>query len=262
MSTPLVIPEGFNDWPRLEQIEHYLKAGLKIHPCYGPHEECNDPGKQPRWTIEQRLTVTPDQVMNHFRYHPNDNVGMVPYNGHASLDLDSIDRLDKNPMAAFRILYPKLYDRRPFVLADRGDHVPLFVPDVPIGVGKIEKPGLIPGLNLEIFLGANGGTANIVMPPSVHKTGHRYNWGGFGEEITIYISPLYVEFGFNTKEPEAEQHENNATWRRQFKGDLRSLDMFRLCQNVSLEVATLEHSRLSVQCLGPTSTPTVKTGTR
>src|SRR5215471_11854899 len=149
----LSIPADFNTWPKQEQINHYLKAGLKIHPCYGPKAtKCTSPGKQPRWKITQRLSAKPEEILEHFKHHPDDNVGMVPTGGHIALDIDAQQQAPRGAAESFRLLFPKLFER-PYVPCTRGFHIHLLASAIPQNQGKIDVPDYLPGVNLEVHVG-------------------------------------------------------------------------------------------------------------
>jgi hypothetical protein len=194
---PLTIPEGFNNWPRLDQIGYYLDQGLIIHSCHGPKEKCQSPGKKPRWDIPQRLAASKLEVLAHFKRHPKDNVGMVPTGGNIQLDIDAHDRTAKEPLAAYQALYPKLFEG-PYVLCDRGLHVPFFATEIPQGQKKIVVENYLPGLNLEIHVGI-GAPANVILPPSVHASGHVYAWARPGGFFAAGFVPFAGGYTFNMK---------------------------------------------------------------
>jgi hypothetical protein len=238
-NSPLIIPDGFNAWPKEPKIEHYYAAGVCPHPCYGPSDKCSHPGKQPRWEIERRLTASLGEVMDHFRLHPNDNVGIVPTGGHIVLDLDLVkeykERGDRSPLEAWRVLYPKLFEQ-PYVPCDRGFHNPLFCTAIPQGQGKIEVHGILPGLNLEVHVGT-GNPANVIVPPSIHQSGHRYLWAGSGAETSgdfrAVLRRLNVKIVFDGA-PQEKAQETGAAWKSRFKGDLRTLNTDGLCQRLGI----------------------------
>ena len=96
----LIIPPDFNSWPREKQIRHYLDLGLRIQPLY-PYDDTTvkHPGKQPRLTTEQRLAWTSKQLIEHFRSHPTDNIGMIPMTPNIAIDLD--DKSDGKSLQFF-----------------------------------------------------------------------------------------------------------------------------------------------------------------
>jgi hypothetical protein len=83
----LTIPSGFNDWSRGDQIRHYLSAGLRLQPVYGPNAATKDPGKAPRLTLEQRLALTNEAVLGWFQNGTEDNLGQIPNKPHVAIDL-------------------------------------------------------------------------------------------------------------------------------------------------------------------------------
>jgi hypothetical protein len=174
---------------------------------------------------------------------------MCPANGHASTDTDLVDGADRTPLVAFKTLFPKLYaPDRPRVTACRGEHIPLFIPDVPPDAGKIDKPSILPGLNIEFFLGPKGNTANVIMPPSVHESGHKYVWESSGEAFQILLQQLYLRFALGSQPGSGPESPKDSCWLSRFKGDLRTLDLVSLCQRVGEGCTTLDSKRISIPC--------------
>jgi DNA polymerase-1 len=229
---PLTIPEGFNGWGRLTQIEYYLEQHLVIHPCYGPKAKCGSPGKQPRWQVQQRLAASKLEVLDHFKRHPDDNIGMVPTGNHVVLDPDLNKELkargDLRPLEDWHALHPKLFEHL-HAICDRGPHHHVLCSGIPAGQGKINVPNYLPGLSLEIFVGQK---LNVILPPSVHPSGHIYRWGA-ATELVLGFPQLLDNFRVNGERAQAPS-QDDGSWKSTFKGDLRTLAVKQLCKALDI----------------------------
>src|SRR5262249_13377932 len=106
MSSPLITPAGFNNWPRSDKIDYFLEIGRLIHPCYPPDAKgCVDPGKSPKWTLERRLKASAEERRRAFRGN-HDNVGLVPLAPDVFLDVDNLNGCG---MKVFEARHPNLY---------------------------------------------------------------------------------------------------------------------------------------------------------
>jgi DNA polymerase-1 len=231
----IILPDGFESGSRIEQITYLLDLAAVLHPCYGPKSKCVSPGKQPRWPEAGRLSASRLERLEHFKSHPNDNVGLVPLGDQAALDPDLDKKLkatgNLQPLEDWRLLYARLFEYL-HVFSWRGFHHHLLCTDIPVGQGKISVPNYLPGLSLDIFIGPK---CNIIIPPSVHPSGHIYRWGGTQEPQLSYqqlLERLRVD-GNGAKSQQPPRHDDGA-WKSAFKGDLRTLAADELCKALGL----------------------------
>jgi hypothetical protein len=226
--TPLIIPPDINTWPRKKQVEYYLDClGWRIHPLYGPNDPYAErPGKQPKLTEEQRLALTRDDVLRIFANGTPDNVGKVPFAPHITLDLD--DQGEGASLEFFLRINPE-WAQRPHVRSSaRGTHFHALCPDLPPGVKKLKSENFLPKLNAELFADP---AYNVVLPPSVHVSGSRYQWVGSGPLPVVNWASLCETFRFAV-EPKTKTV--SLAWMRQYKGDLRSLNLVGLCKHLGV----------------------------
>lgn len=225
--TPLYIPPDFNRWPRKKQVEYYLDLGWRIQPVYGPNDPRSDrPGKQPRLTERERMSLTREDVLRMFANGSPDNVGQVPCAPHATLDLD--DEGNGDSLAFFFKMFPDFAQRPHVKSSELGAHIHLLCPDLPEGFKKLSSKNFLPKLNAELFIHPSG---NVVLPPSIHACGNRYEWIGSGVLPVVNWPWLRDTFRFGS-EPEAR--ETSLEWMRRYKGDLRSLDLVGLCRRLGI----------------------------
>jgi hypothetical protein len=219
----------------MDQIDYYLEQGRLIHPCYPPDATgCIDPGKTPRWTVERRLKASREERRRAFEGN-NDNVGLVPVAPDVILDVDDRSS-DKHGMRVFDVRHPRLYGDTLRHPTGDGAHFHLYCEDVPPGQGKIKIRNYLGLVTVEIFVGAG---ENIIIPPSVHFNGTKYVYGGIQSIKTRWIL-VPKAFGYD---PEKEQEEekrrrsdghnghDGPDWKRVFKGNLLSLDIFALADH-------------------------------
>jgi DNA polymerase I-like protein with 3'-5' exonuclease and polymerase domains len=237
-----VIPDGFDKGNRLDQITYLLDQHAKIHPCYGPKDKCTNPGKQPRWPVEERLNAPRLKILNHFKTHPNDNVGLVPVDGHIAFDPDLAkefkERGDLGPLDAWKLLCAWFFEFL-HALTDRGFHHHAFCPDVPANQGKISVPNYLPGIHLEVLVGP---VCNVIIPPSIHPSGHVYCWCAHQEAQLGSFAQTLEQFRINGTQPrEKQSRHDDGTWKTAFKGDLRTLAIDELCRTLDLYGEALEN---------------------
>jgi hypothetical protein len=236
------IPSDINKWPRPTQISYYLDCGLLLQPVYGPGAAVKDAGKRPRLTLEERLALTRDQVLAWFGNGSPDNVGQIPRRPHVSIDLD-----DKSPdcraLRAFWMLEPDLANI-PRVRSHRGVHLHFLCNDIPADISTLKTINLLPGLNAELFCDP---ACNIILPPSVHPSGIRYEWEGTGIIPLIPWTELQRIFKFKV---DAEHCHKSSEWKRQFRGDLRTLDLVALCTQLGIygQELSRDEGKHSVKC--------------
>jgi hypothetical protein len=237
----LLLPTDFESGNRLEQITYLLDLSVRLHPCYGPTAKCTSPGKQPRWKEEGRLSASRLEILNHFKRYPDDNIGLIPVGGHVVLDPDLNKKLKESgnlqPLEDWKLLFTRLFEWL-HALSWRGFHHHLFLSEIPADQGKISIPNYLPGLSLEIFIGPK---CNIIIPPSIHPSGHVYRWGGSQEAELSYKQMLgRLRVDPNTPSQERQSHDDGA-WKERFKGDLRTLAADTLCKALGIYGQILEN---------------------
>ena len=124
-----------------------------------------------------------------------------------------------------------------------GAHLHFVCRDLPVHVLKARKPPTVQlnsKVTAELYL--NG--FNLVVAPSVHRSGHRYGWDVTGEIPEVSWPELALWFGFEQPPPANDAPKparKSKAWWSAFKGDLGSLDILALFRSAG---------RLG-QCLDP-----------
>jgi DNA polymerase-1 len=240
----MIIPNDINSWPRAKQLATYLEAGWQLQPVYGPTASelpVKDRGKKPRLTLKDRLALTADAVLKWFANGSQDNIGQVPQRPHVSIDLDDQSQ-DGRSLVCFSVLYPD-FTAIPHVRTSRGIHLHLICNDIPDGVTTLTNPELLPSLSAQLFCDPS---LNVILPPSVHVSGARYEWVGAGTIPLIPWSELQKVFKFPIK----ERCLRPTAWKEAYKGDLRSIDLIALCEHLKIygECLDVDADKHSVQC--------------
>jgi hypothetical protein len=164
----------------IKQALSYAALGWRVFPCHAPDHRgrcsCDDPrcesvGKHPRTRRGVHdATMDPDTITRWGARWPNMNIGIATGNGLVVLDVDPRHGGDES-------------------LAElEHEHGDLITLTARTGGGGIhlylagELPGRIafrPGLDLK----AAGGY--VIAPPSLHVSGHRYEWIALGDLPTV-----------------------------------------------------------------------------
>jgi hypothetical protein len=153
----------------------YLSAGLAVMPLAAPGSKSE--GKEPlvpQWQAFSKELPTQDHILSWWAKWPNANMGCVC--GYAS----GLFVLDVDGEAGESSLLMRELPLTPRVKTGRGHHY-YFRMDRALKLKNAK--GLLPGLDLR----ASGG--QVVVPPSRHKSGHKYVW----EVMPTSLSRAFTE---------------------------------------------------------------------
>lgn len=153
-------------WPIVPA--HYVRADGR---CSCPNAECSSPGKHPRFPRwSQRALRTAEAIRAHWRQFPLDNVGIATgsISGVVVLDVDGPEgEATLNALVAVHGALPV----GPSVRTARGVHYYFAAGSVSLhNRAGASGRGLGAGLDIR----AAGGF--VIVPPSVHASGHVYTW--------------------------------------------------------------------------------------
>lgn len=239
----MTIPSPFPD--SLDAaLDVYLGLGLAIHPCYRPDEgRASERGKKPRfqgWKLWTAGDFTAATRREFFDCERPSNVGCVVRSPLVVVDLDSkpdegrsvVDWLDANPdLAAV-----------PRERTGGGAHLWFLcrdLPDFKDARGNPYEKNLAAKLNdavtAELIF-----SGNVIISPSVHPSGATYRWQVTGEIPEITWAQLQSTFGFRQPDAPKAKKEKEAPWWAAYAGDLRTLDIVGLAQELGLHGELLD----------------------
>jgi len=250
------IPAAINDWDRLTAARFYLED-LKwaVHHLYPPDKgEEKERGKKPwckGWRDHKAADVTLDDLNKVFGAATSNNVGVVVRPPFVAVDLDS--KADSGEsVRAWLAEHPQLADV-PRERTGGGSHLHFICRDLPLHLLKARKaPSAQINEKVTAELYVNG--LNLVVAPSVHKSGHRYIWEVTGPVPEVRWADLNALFGFEKPEEKKDASAKSAgkqkRWWTVFKGDLASLDILALFRSAELlgECIDPDESKWAVRC--------------
>ena len=248
------IPAGINEWDRLTAARFYLQQfHWAVHHLFPPSKgEDKEQGKRPwckGWRDHKSADVTLDDLNKVLGPHTDNNLGVVVRPPFVAVDLDS--KADSGEsVRAWLAEHPRLADV-PRERTGGGAHLHFICRDLPPHLLKARKPptvALTPQVNAELYL--NG--FNLVVAPSIHRTGHRYTWEVTGHIPEVKWAQLCEWFGFEKPDDKraAGRPAKELPWWSAFKGDLASLDIPALFRSAELlgECIDLDESKWAVRC--------------
>lgn len=168
------------DLSPLNAALHYLSFGWSVIPLL-PRQ------KQPlvRWQPYQRILPSVEQVKDWFTDHPDANVGIVTgaISGLVVVDIDPAHGGDDS-LAGLERQYQQLPDTIEALTGGGGRHIYLRHPGEPVH----NKVGLAPGVDVR----GDGGL--VVVPPSVHPSGVRYQWAAGRQPDDMQLAAMPAWF--------------------------------------------------------------------
>lgn len=231
-------------------------CGWIVHPLHGPNEGTEkERGKKPKlrgWKKLELFDCDDAFLQKHFVGHAPANVGVVIQPPHVVIDLDS-KKDDGQSVLEWLASKPALAGW-PRERTAGGVHLHLRCEDVPAeaveAAGRNQKltATLGEGLTAELFLGGN-----VVVAPSVHKTGHRYTWEVTGEIPLVSWADLEALFfdqsPVKQAQPRGRPKKEKPFWAH-YRGDLRTLDVTGLAKHLGIYGQPLggEDGKHTVRC--------------
>jgi len=232
-----VIPPEINSWDRLTTAQFYHRdMGWAIHALCPPDRgDDNERGKKPiakGWRTHTAAEVTPDYLAKYFANGSNHNLGVVVRAPFAHVDLDSKPDAGASVRTWFES-QPHLASV-PRERTGGGAHLVFICHDLPEQVAKAKKAltnQITPTVTAELYTDG----MNLVLSPSVHKSGNRYAWEVTGDIPEITWEKLKQWFGFS--EPAGAKRgrpQKEKPWWARFKGALHTLDAVALFKEADL----------------------------
>lgn len=237
MSRSFSIPAEINGWDRLHTAQFYHRdMGWAIHALCPPDRgDEHERGKKPiakGWRAHTAAEVTQDYLAKYFANGSNHNLGVVVRSPFVHVDLDSKPDAGAS-VRAWLETQPQLA-AVPRERTGGGAHLVFLCTDLPESVAKAKKAittQIADSVTAELYTDG----MNLVLTPSVHKSGHRYAWEITGDIPETSWEQLKKWFGF--VEPEAAKRgrpQKEKPWWARFKGALHSLDAMALFKEAGL----------------------------
>ena len=239
-----VIPSDINSYDRLAAARFYADTlDWAVHPLFAPDRgEPRERGKKPimkGWRNHIAADVTPDLLTKHFGPGTKHNLGCVVRPPFIHVDLDSKPDAGESVMAWLATM-PELA-AVPRERTGGGAHLAFICRDLPEAILKAKQAPtckINDKVDAELYLDG----LNLVLSPSVHKSGHTYQWEVTGEIPEVKWADLCRWFGFAIpEEKKPGRPAKDKPWWAAFKGDLHTLDL----------TAAFREAGLLGECLDP-----------
>lgn len=248
------IPSNINELDRLQAAQFYHnQLGWAVHPLMPPDRgDEQERGKKPilkGWRNHRAEEVTPDFMRRHFNGTSHTNVGCVVRPPFIHVDLDSKPDAGES-VRAWLATQPEL-DHPPRERTGGGAHLSFICRDLPESVLKSKK-AITCQINEKVSAELYFDGLNIVLSPSVHKSGHRYVWEITGNIPEVSWEQLCHWFGFETPESAKRgRPKKDAAWWSAFNGDLATLDIVALFRRAGRlgDCIDPDSSKWAVRCL-------------
>ena len=198
--TAAIIPANINTFDQLAAAQFYFGTlGWAVHPLYGPDRgEPKERGKKPihkGWREHTAADITQKDLANCFAPGTRHNLGCVVRPPFVHVDLDSKPDAGASVMEWLATM-PELA-AVPRERTGGGAHLAFICRDLPEAILKSKQAPtckINDKVDAELYL--NG--LNLVLSPSVHKSGHQYTWEVTGEIPQVSWHQLCQWFGFAT----------------------------------------------------------------
>ena len=247
------IPSDINTLDRLAAAQFYANTlGWAIHPLLPPDRgDHHERGKKPilkGWRNHTASEISPDFLTKYFANGSTHNIGCVVRAPFVHVDLDSKPDAGASVMA-WLATQPDLA-AVPRERTGGGAHLAFICRDIPEEVMKAKKAPtcqINDAVTAELYLDG----LNLVLSPSVHKSGHTYSWEVTGDIPEVKWADLCRWFGFAA--PEAKKRgrpSKEKPWWSKWEQDLRTLDLAGVMEDLGRlgECLDPDHNKWSVRC--------------
>lgn len=247
------IPPNINSLDRFAAAQFYATTlGWAIHPLLPPDRgDHHERGKKPilkGWRNHTAAEISPDFLTKYFANGSTHNIGCVVRAPFVHVDLDSKPDAGASVMA-WLATQPALATV-PRERTGGGAHLAFICRDIPDEVIKAKKAPtsqIDDAVTAELYLDG----LNLVLSPSVHKSGHTYFWEVTGDIPEVSWHQLCGWFGFSA--PEAKKRGRPAKekpWWSRWNQDLRTLDLAGVMEDLGRLGTCLDadQNKWSVRC--------------
>jgi hypothetical protein len=247
------IPSDFHTLDRLAAAQFYASTlGWAIHPLLPPDRgDHHERGKKPLlkgWRNHTSAEISPDFLTKYFGNGSTHNIGCVVRAPFVHVDLDSKPDAGASVMA-WLSTQPDLATV-PRERTGGGAHLAFICRDIPEEVMKAKKAPtcqINDAVSAELYLDG----LNLVLSPSVHKSGHTYSWEVTGDIPEVSWTQLCRWFGFSA--PEAKKRgrpSKEKPWWSKWEQDLRTLDLAGVMEDLGRlgDCLDPDSNKWSVRC--------------
>ena len=231
------IPGNINSLSKLEAARFYHSAlNFAVHALVPPDRgDENERGKKPiskGWRSHVAAEVTPEYLDRHFGPGSNYNLGAVVRPPYVHIDLDS--KPDAGTSVRIWLAAQAHLSTVPREQTGGGAHLLFICRDLPESVAAAKKAltvSITDAVQAELYTDG----MNIVLSPSIHKSGHRYFWEVTGAIPAVSWDDLAKWFGFEAPESAKRgRPKKEKPWWADFKGNLYTLDAVALFKEVGI----------------------------
>jgi hypothetical protein len=257
----LSIPSNINTLSMADVFVHYRDSvGFWVYPVHPPWARIKGAGKHP--AMDQWWDSDPHDcnLEKYFKTERPYNIGVSPKRPVVFVDLDS--KPDKGAsVREYLASHPEL-EKSPSHVSLGGAHLVFICEDIP----DFQKPNgqpyarplvaqLTEKVTAELFYHPH---QNLVLPCSLHPLRDNendpyfiYRWDRTGEIPRVTWQWLQDTFGFKAPEFASKgRSKKQAAWHHQFCGDLTSLDLVKLLEELGhrAEIAHADEGKYSILC--------------
>ncbi len=237
MSSHPAIPEDINSLDRLAAARFYADTlGWAVHPLNGPDKgDEKARGKKPvlrGWPQHRAADISPEFIQSYFGNGSAHNIGCVVRPPFIHVDLDSKRDRGKS-VEQWMAGMPELAEV-PRERTGGGVHLVFICRDVPAGILAARKAPTV-AINDAVSAELYKDGLNIVLSPSVHPNGHRYNWEVTGAIPEVGWADIARWFGFGAEEQKRRgRPPKEKPWWAKYPQDLRTLDLVKVMGELGL----------------------------
>jgi len=247
------IPSNIHSLDRLAAAQFYANTlGWAVHPLLAPDKgDPQERGKKPilkGWRNHTASEISPDFLTKYFANGSTHNIGCVVRAPFIHVDLDS--KPDSGASVQAWLATQADLAAVPRERTGGGAHLVFICRDLPEDVMKAKKAPVSQindKASAELYLDG----MNLVLSPSIHKSGHTYIWEVTGDIPEVKWADLCRWFGFSA--PEAAKRgrpSKEKPWWSRWNEDLRSLDLAGVMEDLGRlgECLDPDQNKWSVRC--------------